>query len=293
MSEAVNNHDHDSGGATAMERRSRGTALITGASAGIGAIYADRLARRGHDLILVARNRERLGALATRLADDTGRSVEVIVADLNDKADLAQVEHRLRTDAAITMLVNNAGTGGTATLPESDIDEMDRMIGLNVTALVHLTQAIVPAFIRRGSGTIVNMASVIGLAPENLTGAVYAATKSFVIAFSLSLQKELAESKIRVQAVLPGATATDFWDVAGMPLHRLPSDIVMTTEDLVDAAMVGLDQGEQVTIPALPDIADWETYEAARRNMMPKLSLSSPAARYGVGVAVAGSAPGR
>jgi short-subunit dehydrogenase len=282
MSEDVRDPSRADLAMPAVTTNPRGTALITGASAGIGAIYANRLARRGHDLILVARNRERLDALATRITENTGRAVKVIAADLNDKADLTRVEHALRTDSTITMLVNNAGTGGTATFPDADINAMDRMIGLNVTALVRLTHAIVPAFIRRGSGTIVNMASVIGLAPENLTGAVYAATKGFVIAFSLSLQKELAETKIRVQAVLPGATATDFWDAAGTPLHLLPSGIVMTTGDLVDAALAGLDQGEQVTIPALPDISDWETYEAARHAMMPNLSRSSPAARYGV-----------
>jgi len=109
---------------------SSGTALITGASSGIGAIYADRLARRGHDLILVARNRERLDALARRLSEDTGRAIKVIVADLNNKADLAQVEQVLRSDATITVLVNNAGIGAVAPLVDSDIDEME-MIGFS------------------------------------------------------------------------------------------------------------------------------------------------------------------
>jgi short-subunit dehydrogenase len=126
---------------------SSGTALITGASSGIGAIYADRLARRGHDLILVARNRERLDALARRLSYDTGRAIKVIVADLNDKADLAQVEQVLRSDASVTVLVNNAGIGAVASLVDSDIDEMERMIDLNVIAVVRLTYAIVPAFL--------------------------------------------------------------------------------------------------------------------------------------------------
>ncbi len=114
---------------------------------------------------------------------------------------------------------------------------------------------------------------------------VYGSTKAFVSAFSLSLHKELAASKVRVQAVLPGATATDFWEVAGTSLERLPSRIVMKAEDMGDAALAGLDQGELVTIPSLPDISDWETYEAARQRLMPKLSLSAPALRYGVAVA--------
>ena len=264
-----------------MNTRSKGTALVTGASSGIGAIYADRLARRGHDLILVARNRERLEALATRLTDDPGRSVQLIVADLHHKAELAQVEEVLRTDATITILVNNAGVGAPPPLLDSGIDQLDRMIDLNVTALVRLTYAIVPAFVSRGRGAIINIASIVGIAPELLNG-VYGGTKAFVLAFSRSLHREFAESKIRVQVVLPGATATDFWDIARTPLERLPSQIVMKADDLVDAAMAGFDQGELVTIPSLPEMADWEAYEAARQNMIPKLSLRSPAARYGV-----------
>jgi len=267
-----------------MNTSSKGTALITGASSGIGAIYADRLARRGHDLLLVARNRARLEALATRLTDDTGRSVTVIGADLTNKADLARVAQVLRTDASITVLVNNAGIGATAPLLDADIDTMDRMIDLNVTALVRLTSAIVPAFVKRGRGAIINMASIVSIAPEVLNG-VYGGTKAFVLAFSLSLHKELAERKIRVQAVLPGATATDFWDIAGTPVERLPRQIVMQADDLVDAAIAGFDQGEPVTIPSLPDSADWEAYEAVRQHMIPQLSRSAPAVRYGVAAA--------
>jgi short-subunit dehydrogenase len=171
----------------------------------------------------------------------------------------------------------------SAPLVDSDIDKMDRMIDLNVTALVRLTYAILPAFLKRGGGTIINLASIVGIAPEVLNG-VYGGTKAFVLAFSLSLHKELAKRGIRVQVVLPGATATDFWVIAGTPLEQLPSQIVMNAEDLVDAAIAGLDQGELVTIPSLPDIADWDAYEAARQNMLPKLSLGSPAPRYGVPV---------
>lgn len=268
-------------GTSLIDPASKGTALVTGASSGIGAIYADRLAKRGYDLILVARNRERLDALATRLADDAGRSVKAIVADLNSRSDLSRIEEVLRTDATITMLVNNAGVGAPATFLGSDIDQMGRMIDLNVTALVRLTYAITPAFVKRGGGSIINIASAVGIAPEILNG-VYGGTKAFVLAFSLSLHKEFAASKIRVQAVLPGATATDFWETAGTPLEHVPVEMVMKGDDMVDAAMAGFDQGELVTIPSLPDRADWEAYEAARQNMIPKLSLSSPAARYGV-----------
>jgi short-subunit dehydrogenase len=280
MSEEYRNHRRSPNGAN-MNTSSKGTALITGASSGIGAVYADRLARRGHDLILVARNRERLDGLATRLAEDTGRSVRVIVADLNDSADLTQVEQGLRTDPTITILVNNAGFGSTAPLLDADVDTMVRMIDLNVTALVRLTYAIVPAFVNRGGGTVINIASAMAIWPELLNG-VYGGTKAFVLAFSLALHKELAERKLRVQAVLPGGTATGFWDVAGTPLEQFPRELVMSAEDMVDAAIAGLDLGELVTIPSLPDVAEWDAYEAARQQMMPKLSLNSPAERYGV-----------
>lgn len=262
-----------------------GTALVTGASSGIGALYADRLAQRGYNLILVARNRERLDQLARRLADETGRTIEIVVADLNDKADLARVEQVLRTDASITMLVNNAGIGGTAPLLHSDVDKMSAMIDLNVTALTRLTYAVVPGMVERGGGAVINIASIVAIGPEVLNG-VYGASKAFVLAFSQSLKHELADKNIRIQAVAPGATATDFWEIAGTPVQHLPGEIVMRADHMVDAALAGFDQGELVTIPSLPDVADWDAYEAARQKLMPNLSRQEPAARYRVGAAV-------
>lgn len=256
-----------------------GTALITGASSGIGAIYADRLSRRGYDLILVARNRGRLDALAQRLRDATGRTIEVVVADLGDKKDVARVEELLRTDDSITTLVNNAGVGATGPLLASDVDKMDSMIALNVSALTRLTYAAVPGLVARGGGSIINIASIVAIAPEILNG-VYGGSKAFVHAFSQSLHHELKDKNIRIQAVLPGATATDFWGVAGTPVEHLPGEIVMQAEDMVDAALSGFDQGELVTIPSLPDANDLADYEAARQKLMPNLSLSTPAARY-------------
>ena len=264
----------------------KGTTLITGASSGIGAIYADRLARRGHDLILVARNGDRLRALATRLSDTTGCAVETIVADLIDAADLARVETTLRTDASITMLVNNAGVGSAAPLLVSDVNTMSNMIALNVGALTRLTYAVVPGYVARGTGTIVNIASIVAIAPEVLNG-VYGGSKAFVLAFSHSLHHELGAQGIRVQAVLPGATATEFWDVAGPGLANMPAAILMSAEDMVDASLAGLDQGELVTIPSLPDAADWAVFEAARQALAPNLSRTEPAARYGVALSKA------
>jgi uncharacterized protein len=259
--------------------QSRGTTLITGASAGIGEVYADRLARRGYDLILVARNKARLCALAQRLKRETGRLIETVVADLDSKTDLARIEAILRSNPAVTLLVNNAGVAAAAPLLNSDVDAMEAMIRLNVIALTRLSYAAAPAFVARHSGTIINIASVVALNPESLNG-VYGATKAFVLAFSQSLNKELADKGVRIQAVLPGATATGIWDKSGKPLHTLPPAIVMSTEDMVDAALTGLDHGELVTIPALPDKAEWDRFEAARRAMSGKLSNAIPAPRY-------------
>ena len=260
---------------------SLGTALVTGASSGIGAVYADRLAKRGYDLILVARNGERLESLSSRLTAETGRSVTVIPADLGDKAALAKVEAVLRDDPSITMLVNNAGTASLAPLLKADVDEMEAMITLNVTALSRLTYAAVPAFVARGAGTIINMGSVVGIAPERLNG-VYGATKAYVLALSHSLQHELADKGVRIQAVLPAATATDIWEKSGFHHSKLPAGTVMSTEDMVDAALAGLDQGEVVTIPSLQDGDDWARFEAARRALAPKFGNSAPAPRYRV-----------
>ncbi len=257
----------------------KGTALVTGASSGIGAMYADRLARRGYDLLLVARNRERLEALAQRLTDDTGRSVEIMVVDLNDKADLARVEVRLRTDGIITVLVNNAGMAMSGDLASADADHLESMIRLNVLAPSRLALAAIPGFVERGKGTLINISSVLALAPERFNGA-YSGTKAYLLNLSLRLQQELASKGVRVQVVLPGATRTEIWEKAGTDIATLPPSMVMDVDDMVDAALAGFDRGEVVTIPALPDVADWDAYEAARQQMIPKLSLSVPAARY-------------
>lgn len=233
---------------TPVSSPSLGTALVTGASSGIGALYADRLARRGYDLILVARNRDRLNLLADDISNRTGRAVEVAAADLGDAASLAKVEAKLREDASITLLVNNAGIGTHTPLLQSDVERMAAMIALNVGAPTRLTYAAAPGFVARGRGAVINIASVAAITPEILNG-VYGGSKAFVLAFSQSLRHELAPKGVQVQAVLPGATATGFWATGGLPVEHLPSAIVMRAEDLVDAALVGFDRGEAVTIP--------------------------------------------
>jgi uncharacterized protein len=259
----------------------KGIALITGASSGIGAVYADRLAKRGHDLILVARNMDRLASLTRRLTSDTGRRVETVQADLTSPSDLRRVEDILRTNAAISLLVNNAGLGAVKPLLASDVEKMEEMIRLNVTAPTRLTYAAVPGFVSRGRGTIINISSIVAIAQERLNG-IYGGTKAFVLALTHSLVHELADRGIRTQAVLPGATATEFWEISGKPIDQLPAEIVMSADDMVDAALAGLDLGETVTIPSLPNQAEWDRYEVARRAMNGKLSSAIPASRYNV-----------
>ena len=257
----------------------KGTALITGASSGIGAVYADRFARRGYDLILVARDRQRLDSLATKLAAATGRKVDVIQADLSQSADVAKVEARLASDASITALVNNAGLGATASLIDSTPESLEQMIALNVVALTRLARAAAARFVVRGNGVIVNISSIVALAPELLNG-VYSGTKAFVLNLTQSLHHEVGAKGVQVQAVLPGAIATPFWNAAGLPVEHLPSEIVMQADELVDASLAGLDQGELVTIPSLPDVEQWNAFAAARLAMGNNLSRQHAAPRY-------------
>ncbi|HEY4358734.1 MAG TPA: SDR family oxidoreductase [Acidobacteriaceae bacterium] len=261
---------------------SKGTAVVTGASTGIGAVYADRLAKRGYDLILVARSQDKLNDVAKQIQTATGRKVETLQADLTVPADVQKVADRLATDNSITALVNNAGIAAAGKLLESDPNYLDQMIQLNVTALTRLAIAAATPFVARGNGIIINIGSVVALAPELLNG-TYSGTKAYVQNFSTSLKNELAGKGVTVQVVLPGATATPLWDKAGVPIHSLPAEWVMTTEDMVDASLAGLDQGEFATIPALPDNADFEAYEKARLALAPNLSRKTPAERYGVG----------
>jgi uncharacterized protein len=262
-----------------MDRNSKGYALITGASAGIGAVYADRLARRGYDIILVARNQRKLDAVASSIAAETDRRVETIAADLTLPADLGKVEAVLRTDERITALINNAGIAATGTLLQSNAERMSEMIAINADALMRLTYAAAPAFAARGAGTIINISSVAAIATEIVNG-VYAGTKAFVLAFSESLARELAGTGVRIQVVLPGAIATDLWESAGTSLDQLAPERVMSAPAMVDAALAGLDQGEFATLPSLPDPADWQAYERARETLRPNLSHRYPAARY-------------
>jgi hypothetical protein len=256
-----------------------GTAIVTGASGGLGAVYADRLARRGHDLVIVARDQRRLDDLAAKLSSLTGRSVRAVAADLATVAGVATVERILKEDQSVTMLVNNAGLGAVAPLLQSDAEKMSEMISVNVNALMRLSYAAVPGFVSRGRGTVINISSAVAFYPELLNG-VYDATKSFALTLTQSMHNELKDKGVVVQAVCPGVIETEFWNAAGMPTSNLPKEMIMTAEDVVDAALAGLDLGEVVTIPSLPDVGDYDAFEAARRKLLPNLSLTNPAQRY-------------
>jgi short-subunit dehydrogenase len=256
-----------------------GTALITGASTGIGAVYADRLARRGHDLILVARDEARLNALAERLRGETGRTIDVLRADLTDTGDVAKVEQRVADDASIGLLINNAGMSLNGGLLENGAAEYERIIALNITAPTRLAGAAAKAFIARGKGAIVTIASVLALAPEGFDG-IYSGTKAYVLNLSQSLSAQYADKGLYAQAVLPGATRTEIWERSGKDIDAFPAEMVMGVDDLVDAALVGFDRGETVTIPPLANEGVWTTIQEARLAFAPVMSRRDVAERY-------------
>lgn len=256
-----------------------GTALITGASTGIGATYADRLAQCGHDLLLVARDALRLNALAERLGAEYGVAVEVMPADLTNKADVLKVERRLREDSSITLLVNNAGVAMNGTLAAADLEQAEAMIQLNVVTLTRLAAAAAANFSAAGRGGIINLGSVVALAPE-MFNAVYSATKAYVLSLTQTLAGELRESGVQLQAVMPGVTRTEIWERSGTDASALPPSMIMEVGEMVDAALAGFDQKELVTIPSLPDAADWDAFVKARAALVPNLSRNQAAARY-------------
>ncbi len=257
----------------------RPSVLITGASTGIGEVYAERFARRGHDLVLVARNKSRLDAVAARLREETGVTIDIIQADLSEIAGIEAVETRLRKDHAIGVLINNAGGNLRGGFLDQTAEDMARLVALNTTAVLRLASAVAPRFAEARTGAIVNISSVVGLAPEfGMT--VYGATKAFVTFLSQSLSLELAPKGVYVQAVLPAATRTEIWEHSGIDVNTMTG--VMEVADLVDAALVGYDRREAVTIPPLPDAAQWDAYQGARQAMLPNTRQQHAAERYRV-----------
>jgi len=259
-----------------------GTAVVTGASAGIGAVYADRLGARGYDLILIARRGDKLEGVAKAIREKHAVSVETIVADLGSEKDLDRISTTIADDASITMLVNNAGTSKMASVAETGLAAANAMTDLNVTALVRLSLAALPGFKARDHGTIVNVGSILGFHSLPISS-VYSATKGYVLNFTRGLQDEVAETGVRVQLVLPASTATDLWDIAGVPLSALDPATVMTIADCVDAALAGLDQGEAITLPSVEDAANLLTaYDTARMGLLGASQTGKPASRYGI-----------
>jgi short-subunit dehydrogenase len=221
-------------------------ALVTGASSGIGEVLARKLAAEGTDLVVVARDRKRLEALAKELPVE----VEVLPADLAKKAQLAVVEERLRsTESPIDLLVNNAGFGTYGPFVEQDPDEEEREVKVNCNALVRLCHAAAPVMVDRGRGTIVNVSSLASRAasPRN---AVYAATKAFVSHFSDALHEELRGTGVGVTVVEPGYTHTEFQARAGMTQDAgMPAFVWQTADEVADAALAGARKGQAVVVP--------------------------------------------
>lgn len=257
---------------------SENVALITGASAGIGATYADRLARRGYALVLVARDTQRLQALAARLHAETGVSVEILPADLTDDSDVALVEQRLQS-GDISLLVNNAGMSLKGGMLENEPAALEQIIALNVTAPTRLAAAAAKSFVQRGSGAIINLSSVLAFAPEMFEG-IYSGTKAYLLNLSQAMAAQLGPKGVYVQAVLPGATRTELWEKAGRDVNEFPPGFLMEVGAMVDAALVGFDRRETVTIPPLPDEGQFLAMQQARLAMAPNLSRSEVPARY-------------
>jgi uncharacterized protein len=255
------------------------TAMVTGASSGIGAKYAERLAAQGFDLVIVARNKQRLTELASKLSSQFGIKVEILSLDLGLVDDLSQAVSALYTNSSIDLIVNSAGLGPEGPVLQSDYTSLDAMVQLNVVALHQLTLAAARAFSARGTGTIINIASVVAYMPE-LFNASYCATKAFVLALTEGLAAELSSSGIRVQAVLPGITRTEIFERAGFDINSLDPNMIMDVNEMVDASINGLKLGEVITIPSLQEIELWESFDASRKAMLPYLSQKNAAVRY-------------
>ena len=253
------------------------TALITGASSGIGATYAKRLAARGHNLVLVARATNRLESLATELRNAHGVEVEVITADLINRNQLEVVLKRLNSNPQIDILINNAGAGLISDFAATDMAAMNNLIEINVLVPTALASAVITTMVERGNGSIINIASGLALAPEYSHG-IYAATKSYVLTLSQSLSAEVSSKGVYIQAVLPAATRTEIFERAGGDITQVPD--VMEVEDMVDAALAGFDRKELVTMPSLHNISLWERFEQACGMLAQGFSRAKPAPRF-------------
>ena len=258
----------------------RRTALVTGASSGIGAAFAQRLAHDGHDLIVVARRRDRLETLAARLRAEEGVTVDVLVADLTSSVDLLAVERAIEACTALAFLINCAGAGGYMPFVELPPNQAEDLVRLQVVAPTRLTRAALPGMIARGHGTVVNVSSGLAFsgalpAPQ---GAVYASSKAYINTFSETLADELMGTGVLVQAVCPGIVRTEFHEVAGRDVSQVP--LMLEPEEVVSASLAGLQLGEVVCVPALRDLAPLAAHDAARASIFAGVRTSTLADRY-------------
>src|SRR5580700_9810481 len=263
--------------------KSRPLALVTGASSGIGAVYAERLARDGYDLILVARRRDRLEALAARLRDEAGAEAEPLAADLADAEALSQVEAQVAGDERLALLVNNAGFGGYRPFVEVEPRVVDELIAVHVRAVARLTRAALPGMVRRVKGAVINVASLLALSgalPPNPLPyrAVYAGAKAFILAFTEALSGELGESGVHVQACLPGLVDTEYHAVTGRDPAKMPP--MMKAADVVAASLAALKRGEVVCIPGLDDPTLIGNLAELRGTILMKANRPALAQRY-------------
>jgi short-subunit dehydrogenase len=256
-----------------------GTAVVTGASSGLGEVFAERLAKRGYNLKLVARRKDRLDALADKLQSKYGIKVTNLVADLGSEKDLENVANDLRTDRSITLLINNAGTSTLSSITTTSVAKQKAMVDVNITALMLLSNAVLPQFIEKNEGILINIASVLGFYSLPIS-AVYSGTKGFVVQYTLGLQEELKGTNVQVQLVNPATTATEIWEVGGVPLSALDQSTIMTTEDCVNAILCGLDKGELTTHPSVNEQKLIDAYEDARIKLFKGSQSGQPAERY-------------
>ena len=254
------------------------TAFITGASSGIGAIYAERLAARGYNLILAARREDRLQALADQLQARYAIQASILKADLSEEHGIAAVEQRLQQDPAIDLFINNAGTAKLAGFLASTPREHQAIHTLNTTALLRLSYAALAAFTPRRRGTLINIASILAL--HTLPGSASTAPAKPGVELHPRPAGGVCRQRRAYSGGIAGGDATDLWPTSGVALDALPSGTVMTTEDLVDAALRGLEMGEQVTLPPVHDLGLWETFEQSRLALFTSARTGQPAPRY-------------
>ena len=268
-----------------MATNARPRALVTGASSGIGTAFAERLAKDGYDLIIVARRRDRLEELAKRLQDSDKVNVEVLVADLGKSDSLHAVEKRIAEDSELELLINNAGFGGYMPFVELDPDKAEELINVKVLAVTRLTRAALPGMLQRGHGSIINVSSRLAYsAPMGSTQlpkrATYTGANAYINAFTELLQSELDGTGVQVQALCPGVVATEFHTHVGADTSCFPAAIVMQPDELVDASLAGLKLGEVICVPALEDTSVLAQLQEDQRKMFKSSRTASVATRY-------------